>query len=166
MTDQSTSTTSSLQVASYLSFTLEDELFAIPVEKVQEILSVTKITKVPKSPLYMKGVINLRGSVLPVIDTRIKFGMPQIEQTVNTSIIVLSIFLEGETILLGAQVDGVREVLEIKPDQIQPAPKIGSKYKSEFIEGMVKKEETFIILLHIDSVLSTDELLKVKEAHG
>jgi purine-binding chemotaxis protein CheW len=113
----------------------------------------------------MKGVINLRGSVLPVVDTRIKFGMPQTEQTVDTSIIVLSILMEGETIAIGAQVDGVKEVLEIQPDQIQPVPRIGSKYKSEFIEGMVKKEEAFIMLLHIDSVLSTDELLTIKESN-
>jgi purine-binding chemotaxis protein CheW len=113
----------------------------------------------------MKGVINLRGSALPVVDTRIKFGMPQTEQTVDTSIIVLSILLEGETIAIGTQVDGVKEVLEIQPDQIQPAPRIGSKYKLKFIEGMVKKEEAFIMLLHINSVLSTDELLTVKESH-
>jgi purine-binding chemotaxis protein CheW len=132
---------------------------------VQEILELTKITKVPQSPPYMRGVINLRGSVVPVIDTRIKFGMPQVEQTVNTCIIVLSIQMEGEKLTIGAMVDGVQEVIEVESGQVKPAPSIGSKYKSEIIEGMVKIEQSFIMLLHIDRIFSTDELVVVKEAH-
>ncbi len=165
MIDQSISKASSIEVSSYLSFGLGDELFAIPVGKVLEILELTKITKVPKSPANMRGVINLRGSVLPVIDARNKFGMPRVEQTVNTCIIVLSIQMEGEIIAIGAQVDSVQEVLEIEPGQIQPAPRLGSKYKSEFIEGMIKKDQNFIMLLHIDNVLSTEELVTIQETN-
>lgn len=165
MISQSISQVSSLEPTSYLSFTLGGEHFAIPVENVQEILSLPKITKVPHAPLYMRGVINLRGSALPVIDTAIKFGMGQTEQTVHTCIIVLNILLEGETIAIGAQVDGVQEVVEIEPGQIGPAPSIGSKYKSAFIKGMVKTDEAFLMLLCIDRLFSTDELLVVKEAH-
>ena len=149
---------------SYLSFRLGEELFAASVEKVLEILEVTKITKVPKSPAYMRGVINLRGSVLPVIDTRQKFDMPSMVNTVNTCIMVLNIQLEADSLMLGALVDAVQEVLEISEDQIKAAPSIGSKYKSEFIEGMVKIDEEFIMILDMDKVFSSSELITVKES--
>lgn len=149
---------------SYLSFKLGEEVFAASVAKVIEILEVPKITKVPKSPLYMRGVLNLRGSVLPVIDTRLKFGMTATTDTVNTCIMVLNIQMDTETFILGALVDTVQEVFEISDDEIKPAPSIGSKYKSEFIEGMVKTDEQFIMLLHLDKVFSSDELVTVKES--
>lgn len=148
----------------YLSFKLGEEVFAANVAKVLEILQVSKITKVPKSPSYMRGVTNLRGSVLPVIDTRAKFDMPLQADTVNTSIMVLTIQMEGDSLVIGALVDAVQEVLEIGADQIKPAPSIGSKYKSEFIEGMVKINEQFIMLLNMDRVFSSDELITLKES--
>lgn len=148
----------------YLSFMLGEELFAVNVTKVLEILEITKITKVPKSPDYMRGVINLRGSVLPVIDTRAKFDMELTIDTVNTCIMVLNIEMDGENLVLGALVDAVQEVLEIGKEQIKPAPTIGSKYKSEFIDGMVKIDEQFIMLLNMDRVLSSNELILVKDS--
>lgn len=148
----------------YLSFELGDELFAADVAKVLEILEVPKITRVPKSPGYLRGVINLRGSVLPVIDTRIRFGLPFQPDTVSTCIVVLTIRMENENLVLGALVDGVREVIEISPEQIKPAPSIGVKYRSEFIEGMVKIDEQFLMLLNLDKVFSSDELVSVQEA--
>lgn len=154
----------SAHTSSYLSFRLADEIFAAPVEKVLEILEISRITKVPRCPAYMRGVINLRGSVLPVIDTRLKFGIPQVEETVDTCIIVLNIKIEDHIIALGTLVDSVQEVLEIEQDAIKPAPSIGSKYKSEFIVGMVKLDTHFIMLLDLDKVFSTDELLTVKES--
>src|SRR5258705_6520490 len=99
---------------SFLSFRLGDELFAANVSKVLEILEIPKITKVPRSPAFMRGVVNLRGNVLPVIDTRIKFGLPTIDDTINSCILVLSIELEGKEIVLGAIVDEVKEVTEIE----------------------------------------------------
>lgn len=149
---------------SYLSFRLGEEAFATCVSKVIEILEVSKITKVPKSPAYMRGVLNLRGSVLPVIDTRLKFGMAATTDTVNTCIMVLNVQMDNESFVLGALVDAVQEVLEISEDEIRPAPSIGSKYKSEFIEGMVKANEQFIMLLNLDKVFSSDELITVKES--
>jgi purine-binding chemotaxis protein CheW len=134
------------------------------VAKVLEILEVPKITKVPKSPAYLRGVVNLRGSVLPVIDSRSKFGLPPTEDTINTCIIVLSIQLENETLVLGALVDAVQEVLEIGPELTKPAPAIGSKYRAEFIDGMVKINEQFLMLLNLDKVFSSDELVFVQEA--
>lgn len=148
---------------SYLTFKLGEELFAANVGKVLNILELTKITEVPKAPEYLKGVINLRGTVLPVIDTKIKFSMGATEFMANTCILVLDIEIENESIQVGALVDSVQEVLEFDDPQIQPPPSIGSKYKSEFIKGMVKYNEDFIMILDMDLVFSTDELTLLKE---
>jgi purine-binding chemotaxis protein CheW len=150
-------------INSYLSFRLSEEVFAANVGKVLEILELTKITKVPKAPDYMRGVINLRGSVLPVIDTRIKFGLPLIPETVNTCIIVLSIQIDQEDLRVGALVDAVQEVLELTPDMISAPPSIGNKYRSEFIQGMGKVGDDFIMILDVDQVFSLDELLNMKQ---
>lgn len=151
------------KVNSFLSFNLGEEEFAAHVGKVLNILEMTKITEVPKSPEYMKGVINLRGTVLPVVDTRIKFGMTPTEYTANTCIVVMEVNIEGEEIQVGALVDSVEAVLEISDNQIQPPPGLGSKYKSEFIYGMAKVDEKFIMLLDMDKVFSSDEVILVKE---
>lgn len=153
----------STTVNSFLSFKLGDELFAANVGKVLEILELSKITKVPKSPDYMRGVINLRGNVLPVIDTRTKFGMNAIEDTINTCIIVLDIDMESESVKIGLLVDMVQEVLQIDAESIKPPPSIGNKYKSDFIHGMGKVEEEFVMILNIDKVLSSDELSILQE---
>ncbi|HOP04204.1 MAG TPA: chemotaxis protein CheW [Tenuifilaceae bacterium] len=151
------------KINSYLSFKLGDEEFAAHVGKVLNILEMTKITEVPKAPEYMKGVINLRGTVLPVIDTRIKFGMTATVYTTNTCIIVLDIEMDGETIQVGALVDAVQAVLEIDKNQIMPPPSIGSKYKSEFIEGVANIDEKFIMILNMDAVFSSDELTNLRD---
>ncbi|MCD4833594.1 MAG: chemotaxis protein CheW [Bacteroidales bacterium] len=152
-----------LTLNSYLSFKLGEETFASNVSKVLNILEMMKITKVPKSPSYMKGVINLRGAVLPLVDTRLKFGMTQTEITTNTCILVLDVKVNGESINISAMVDSVQEVIELEESDIQPPPNIGSKYKSEFIYGMIKVDEKFIMLLDMDKVFSTDEVIMVKE---
>ena len=151
------------KINSYLSFKLGEEEFAAHVGKVLNILEMVKITEVPKSPEYMKGVINLRGTVLPVVDTRIKFGMSATQYTANTCIVVMEVELDGEAVQVGALVDSVQAVLEIDDSQIQPPPSIGSKYKSEFIYGMAKLDEKFIMLLDMDKVFSVDEIQDVKE---
>ena len=150
------------KIQSYLSFRLENELFALSVDRVIEILEVPKITKIPKSPDYMSGVINLRGSVLPLVDTRIKFGMTPIEFTVNTCIIVLEIEVEGETIQLGTLVDAVLEALEVDESTMQSSPSIDAKYRLEFIKGVVHVQEDFIMLLNIDEVFSLENIEPVK----
>jgi purine-binding chemotaxis protein CheW len=142
----------------YLTFKLEDEVFAVEVAKVREILDHTSITKVPKTPDFMRGVINLRGSVVPVLDLRLKFGMSKTEQSVDTCIIVLEIAFEEEIIVLGALADSVQEVIELEPDQIEPAPRIGKHIRTDFLRGMGKRENTFIMILDIDKVFSLDEL--------
>jgi purine-binding chemotaxis protein CheW len=151
------------KLQTFLSFKLGEEVFAINVSKVINILEMSRITKIPKAPEYMKGVIDLRGTVLPVIDLRIKFGLPEKEATVDTSIIVLSISINGESVLVGVQVDSVKEVLELKTDEIAPSPTIGSKYNSGFIEGMWRTENNFIMILDMDKVFSVDDILDVQE---
>ncbi|MDH5397747.1 MAG: chemotaxis protein CheW [Cyclobacteriaceae bacterium] len=151
---------------SFLTFRLADEHFAVNVLKVIEILEVPKITKVPRSPDYMLGVINLRGNVLPVIDTRIKFSMEKTEYTVNTCIIVMSIDIDGEELTLGALVDAVDEVLDISAQQIKDSPSIGSQYNPEFIEGVVKVNEEFVMILNLGKVFSADEVQILKDSQN
>ncbi|HMI66484.1 MAG TPA: chemotaxis protein CheW [Cyclobacteriaceae bacterium] len=148
---------------SFLTFRLGDEIFAANVSKVLEILEIPKITRVPRSPAFMRGVINLRGSVLPVIDMRAKFGLPTVPDTVNSCIVVMNISLEAQTIVLGAVVDDVQEVMEIEPESIQAAPTVGTKYRTGFIEGMTKLNDQFIMILNLDLVFSDEEAILLQE---
>jgi purine-binding chemotaxis protein CheW len=142
----------------YLTFRLGEEMFAIDVTQVREILDLTTITKVPRAPKFMRGVINVRGSVVPVVDLRLKFGLPERENTVDTRIVVMEVSLEGEITALGALADSVHEVMELEPDQIEPSPRIGARWRTEFIRGIGKRNDQFIIILNIDRIFSSDEL--------
>lgn len=150
-------------LTSYLTFKLGDELFAANVSKVFEILEIPKITKVPRSPDYMRGVVNLRGNVLSVVDSRIKFGLPPAEDTINSCIIVLSLHLDGNDMTIGLVADAVKEVVDIDSTSIQKVPEIGSRYKSEFIEGMVRSGDDFIMILNIDLLFSSEEAIILQE---
>ena len=134
----------------YLTFQFGEEVFALDVSHVREILEFTTVTKVPRTPDYMRGVINLRGSVVPVLDMRLKFGLSRTEKTVDTCIIVVEVSFEEENMIIGALVDSVQEVLELEPDQIEPAPRIGTQLKTEYIKGMGKRDDRFIIILDIE----------------
>lgn len=149
------------ETKSYLTFKLGDEQFGVHVSQVLNILEMTSLTKVPKSPHYMKGVINLRGQVLPVIDTRLKFGMKETEYTQNTCIIVMDLEMEGETVDIGAIADEVLSVIEIEASQVEPPPSLGAKYNSEFIYGMAKVEDEFVMLLDMQRVLSSEEIADI-----
>jgi len=142
----------------YLTFKMEEEIFALDVGKVREILDYTNITKVPQTPEFMRGVINLRGSVVPVVDMRLKFNMPAQDRTVDTCIVVVEIMIDREQTVLGALVDSVQEVFELEPSQVEPAPRIGTKLNTDFILGMGKRDDRFVIILDIDKVFSTEEL--------
>jgi purine-binding chemotaxis protein CheW len=148
----------------FLSFNLAEEVFAIDITKVREVLDFTSVTKVPQTPDFMRGVINLRGSVVPVVDMRLKFGMSETEQTVSTCIIIVEVALEEETMVIGALADSVREVFDLDNDQIEPAPTIGTHLNTEFLKGMGKKEDEFILILDIDKVFSSDEIKHVQES--
>lgn len=147
------------EVSTYLTFKLGKELFAVNVTKVLTILEMKPITKVPNSPEHMRGVINLRGQVLPVIDMRIIFGMEATEFTQNTCIIVLNINIDNDDTQLGILVDAVDQVIEVSENEIEESPTIGTKYKTEFIQGMYKLEDGFIMLLNIDLIFNADEIL-------
>jgi purine-binding chemotaxis protein CheW len=148
----------------YVTFGLGDELFGVEVTRAREILSVTPVTKVPHTPEYLLGVINLRGQVVPVVDMRLKLGLPVSEETEDTCVIVVEVHVDGETIIVGALADAVREVLEVSADQIEPAPRLGTRLKTEFITGMGKVDKQFLILLNIDRVFSSDELAIMQDA--
>jgi purine-binding chemotaxis protein CheW len=142
----------------YLTFTLEKELYAMDIAKVREVLEYTEITRVPRTPEFLRGVINVRGRAVPVVDMRLKFGMSRTVPTVNTCIIISEVELDGESTVLGALADSVQEVFDLEPDQIEPAPRLGARINSEFIDGMGKQGEDFIIILNIDKVFSAEEL--------
>ena len=148
----------------YVTFSLGGELFGVEVIRAREILSVTPVTKVPQTPDYLLGVINLRGQVVPVVDMRLKLGLAAGAETEDTCIIVVEVLVDGESIIVGALADAVREVLEIRSDQIEPAPRLGTRLKTEFITGMGNVDEQFLILLNIDRVFSSEELAVVQDA--
>ena len=147
----------------YLTFTLDKELYAMDIAKVREVLEYTDITRVPRTPEFLRGVINVRGRAVPVVDMRLKFGLTRTERTVNTCIIITEVDVDGESTVLGALADSVREVFDLEPDQIEPAPRLGTRIKTEFIEGMGKQGDEFIIILNIDKIFSADELSVVLE---
>jgi len=145
------------ETTSFLTFKLDEEVFGINVQQVLEIVEVTPITKVPGSPKCMRGVINLRGSILPVIDTRAKFKMTDTLYTVDTCIIVLSINNNNETLLVGALVDAVQKVIELPQENIQPSNSMGVLYEEKFITGMGKTDQGFIMILDVEKVFSVQD---------
>ncbi|MDM8522941.1 chemotaxis protein CheW [Desulfococcaceae bacterium HSG8] len=141
----------------YLTFTLGEEIFALGINRVREVLDYKTIGKVPGMPPFIRGVINLRGDVVPVIDLRVKLGMTLTRKETDTCIVIMEINVDGELVQMGALADSVREVTDLTTSQVAPPPKIGKKYKIDFIKGIGKQEETFLIILDIDRVLSEDE---------
>ena len=147
----------------FLTFVLDEEIYALDIRQVREVLDLTTITKVPRMPEFMRGVINLRGGVVPVVDLRLKFGLNATEKTVDTCIIIIEITLDGETTLIGALADSVQEVMDLDHDQIKAPPKIGTRLRTGFIRGMGKKNDRFIIILDIDKVFTAQELSQVSD---
>ena len=148
----------------YLTFTLADEDYGIGILKIKEIIGMLPITSVPQTPEFVKGVINLRGKVIPVMDLRLRFGMMSIDYTERTCIIVVEIAGQTGTILVGIVVDAVSEVLNIKSDEIEKTPTFGTRLNTDYILGMAKMEGGVKILLDIDQVLSSDQLSLFSEA--
>ena len=142
----------------YLTFKLGDEVFATDVAKVREVLDFTTITKIPRTPEFMSGVINLRGNVVPVVDLRLCFEMSKTEKTVNTCIVVVEMVVDGESNVIGALADSVEEVIDLEPEHIQPPPRIGTTIRTDFIKGMGKRESGLIMILDMDRVFSTEEM--------
>ena len=160
------SATEITETRQYLTFKLGDEVFATDVAKVREVLDFTTITKIPRTPEFMSGVINLRGNVVPVVDLRLCFEMSKTEKTVNTCVVVVEMLLDGESTVIGALADSVEEVIDLEPEQIEPAPKIGTQIRTDFIKGMGKRDAQFIMILDIDRIFSAEELAAVRGAEA
>ena len=124
----------------------------------REVLDYPQITRVPRMPDYMCGVINLRGNVVPVVDMRLKFGMSRTEKTVDTCVVIVEADLENEVVVMGVLTDSVHEVLDLAEGDIEPPPRMGTRLNTDFIKGMGKQGDRFIIILDIDKVLSKDEM--------
>ncbi|MCX7816635.1 MAG: chemotaxis protein CheW [Syntrophales bacterium] len=148
----------------YLTFTLDGEEYGIGILKVREIIGMMPITSVPRTPDYVKGVINLRGKVIPVIDLRLKFGMQPMDYTERTCIIVVEISGEGKKIPMGIVVDAVSEVLNIKGVDIEDTPNFGTRLRTDYIMGMAKMSGGVKILLDIDKVLGAEEIAAIERA--
>ena len=150
--------TDEIAPSQYLTFSLDKEQFAVDIGKVREVLEFSSVTKVPRTPDFMRGVINLRGSVVPVIDLRLKLGLSRTEATIDTCIIIIEVETSDERLVLGALADSVQEVVELDPKSIQPPPRIGTRVNIDFIRGIGKRDEQFVILLDINRVLTGEEL--------
>jgi purine-binding chemotaxis protein CheW len=143
----------------FLTFVLSKEEYGVEILKVREIMGIMEITPVPQTPDYMKGVINLRGKVIPIIDLRLKFAMPEVERTKETCIIVAEVGITQ----VGVIVDSVSEVTDIKGEDIEEAPNFGQEIDTNFIMGLGKTKKKIVILLDIERVLTTDELKMVEQ---
>ncbi|MGE4265338.1 MAG: chemotaxis protein CheW [Desulfovibrio sp.] len=155
---------SSVESSQHLTFTLGKEVFALDIASVREVLELTAITKIPRTPEFMRGVINLRGHAVPVMDLRLKFGMPKAEATVDTCIIIVEVDFEGDRIIMGGMVDSVREVFELPTDRIESAPRMGTSISTDYIKGIGKQDDLFIIILDIGRIFSAAELALAREA--
>ncbi len=151
-------TASTTKLGKYLTFKLNEEEYGIGIIKVKEIIGMMTITSVPRTPEFVKGVVNLRGKVIPIVDLRLKFSMEAIPYTERTCIIVVEIDSNDATVLIGIVVDAVSEVLNINEDDIEETPTFGTELNTEYILGMAKLEGAVKILLNIDKVLSPKEI--------
>ena len=150
-------------IHTYLSFTLGGEQFALDVQNVIKILQMQQFTKIPQSPDYLKGIINIRGNVIPVVDTYYKFGFDAPEKENNSVIIILNISIRGEDSNVGIMVDKANEVFEAETNSIQNYPSLAEKYNSNFIAGVYKKQDTFILILDIEKVFSSEDIAELKK---
>ena len=144
-----------------ITFKLGDELFAVNVFQVREVLEVSQITKVPTAPAYMRGVVNVRGQAIPVVDLRLRFGLPSIPDTLTTRICVMELDIDGDMAVIGGLADSVHEGIEMAPANIAPPPRIAMRWRSDFILGMARRGEEFIIVLNVNAVFSSEELIAI-----
>lgn len=146
----------------YLTFFLADEEYAVSIQKVKEIIEYSSVTKVPKVPRWIRGVINLRGNVVPVVDLAIRFGQEERPTTKTTCIVIVEVQQESENTVMGVIADAVNRVLELNPQDIEEPPAFGTRVRLEYLAGMGKLGKKFALILNIDRVLSAAELLTVR----
>jgi len=142
---------------SYLTFKLHNELFAVNVNKVLEVLQEYKIVEVPDAPEYIKGMINFRGNIIPIINFRQKFQFPE-NETDKNKVIVLEIIIDDNSVKFGAIVDKVNDVFEVEQENMKEKPEFGSKYNPEYMTGMINKNEEFFMILNIEKIFTDKEI--------
>lgn len=143
----------------YLTLTLGSDSFAISIDVVREILDYTDTTRIPQAPPFMRGVVNVRGAAVPVVDLAQKLGLGEVKRTINTRIVIIEVTHDGVPSVMGALADSVREVLELDDSNIAPPPRIGAQEKADYLRGIGNHEGRFILVLDVDRVFATDELL-------
>ncbi|MDM8549218.1 chemotaxis protein CheW [Desulfobacterales bacterium HSG2] len=151
------------EMSQYLTFTLGDEAFALEISRVREVVDYVSVTKVPRMPAYLCGVINLRGNVVSVIDLRLKLGMSATVKTGDTCIVIAEVSMDGKILPMGLLADSVQEVIYFDSDQIEPPPKVGTKLNPEFIRAIGKRNDSFVIILNIDKLLSKYESMTISK---
>src|SRR6478736_2093633 len=143
--------------AQYLSFQVAGESYAVGVLQAREIIEYSTLTRVPHAPAAVRGVINLRGSVVPVVDLAVKFGLPASEIGRRTCVVIVECTIEGAAMVMGVMADAVNQVLDLGPTDIEPAPSVGTRVRTEYLKGMGKLEQGFVLLLDMDKLLSAQE---------
>lgn len=149
--------------AFYITFHLDQEIFALSVDTVKEVLDYESIAPLPMAPDYVKGIVNLRGQAIPVVDLRSRFGLPPVMPGPNARILILEFVQNQEHHLVGALADSVREVIEVSADHIAPPPSVGCKWKSSLIEGITLRGNQFILLLHSTELFSAEQLQQLPQ---
>lgn len=154
---------STVSTSQILRFQLAGENYAFDVLKTREVLTLVKITPLPTSLDFLSGVINLRGSVIPVVNLRKKFGFPETQDTIDTSIIIVEMAADGETTVIGAVVDSVKGVMRCEDKDLEPPPRFGMNLNTNLIQAIAKKDGNFIVILDADRVFSENELWLIKD---
>ena len=145
-------------IRQYLTFCLADEQYGLDVLQVREVLELPRVTRVPRMSSFMKGVINIRGSVVPVIDLRLKLGLAEVLKNVHTRVVIIKVVANEEKIAMGIQVDSVQEVVDISPNEISPTPQIGTQIDADYISGIAKVASGFVILINLGNVFNNQDL--------
>jgi len=148
-----------VEQSQYLTFFIADEEYAVSIVRAKEIIQYDTLTKVPKTPQWIRGVINLRGGVVPVVDLAVKFGLPDTAITSSACIVITEVQIEGETTVMGVLADSVSQVIELRADDIEPPPAFGTRINVDYLQGMGKSGKKFVLILDVDKVLSAEELL-------
>jgi purine-binding chemotaxis protein CheW len=154
----------SLVATQYITFKIGDELFAIDVISVREVLELSLITRIPDAPAHLRGMVNVRGEAIPVVDLRAKFGLEPIPDSVHTRIVVLEIDVDGQRSVLGGIADSVHEVIDFEAEMISPPPRFATRWKGDLIKGVARRNEELIIILSTDAVFSGNDMEQVETA--
>ncbi len=157
-------TTPDVETSQHLTFCIAEEQYAVAILRVREIIQYEDVTRVPLTPPWLRGVINLRGSVVPVVDLAVKFGLPASAVTKTTCIVIVELTLSGERAVMGVLADSVSQVLELNASDIEPPPAFGTRVRVDYLTGMGKLGRQFALILDIDRVLSSDEVLSAVAA--